>query len=160
MDSRRHKGKMTDNVRLGNWVGEGWRRMEGGAVGILLGCSSKCGEGKVFLSICWHWLLIRAIVWDTLSSLTPAPLCPPLHRNPISSVLWELAFPGSPAGCFLLLLCDLLGWGEPQLGRGDCRAVGGLCSALLWGMGLWGSPLGLDPSGGGVRSWCLLWKLL
>lgn len=28
-----------------------------------------------------------AIVWDALGSLTPAPLCLLLHRNPISSVL-------------------------------------------------------------------------
>lgn len=48
-----------------------------------------------------------AIVWDALGSLTPVPLCPVPCRNPISSLLWELAFPESPAGCLLLRHCPL-----------------------------------------------------
>lgn len=121
LDSLRHKGKMTDNVRLGNWVGEGEGR--GGGVcadGILLDCNSRCGTGRYFSAdVGTGSLATRRHQRGGCLCCTllphPCPALPLLHRNPIGSSWWELALQGSPSAQAPLPASQLTLQSDPRL---------------------------------------------
>lgn len=136
----------------------------GGAFGILLDCSSQCGEGKVFLSRCRHWLFIRTLapaerLSGTRSAPSPLPLSALIHTE-IPSALYcgNWLFQGallvafcSGAAVFAINLAGASpGWEA---------ASAGLWRALLWGQGFGIDTMGLQPLVGVVWSWCPLWKL-
>lgn len=138
---------MTDNVRLGNWVGEGWRRIWWGGSWDIIRLQFSVWRGRgisqqmLVLAIYPTVIASGAIVWDTLSSLTPA-----------LSALWYTEIPSAQCcgdwlfqGALLVAFCSsaaVFAINLAGVSPAGKRRAQGYGRALLWGTQAWESPHG------------------